>query len=479
MVKKLSLKILFVLLILFTVTLFSQNNWSERKLLSQSDSNDNPQIEIDDNGDLHAIWCEAQNVRYSYIVYSKSEDEGETWTEPYKITDNDTMKVYSTQLVVDSENNPHVSFSLARGEGSRVMYTKFDGAGWSDDYEIHTNMISKLRMTIDNNDRIYTFWISGDATSYFSQYSYSENEMWSEVDIINYEMTYVLLNTFINENNLVYTIGIRSGTKNEAYFCYYDEQTESWSECERIYTFEYDSFGDAIAVSNNGIIHTSISLDSDGNEACYTFKEGIWSTPDYLFDRDIFFKSQIFVESEIPYIFDIYSEGSNNDREYKLICSYKEKEEWVTEVVEFDSLYWINWFDTTYNQENNRSYVIYHKGISGVFDNHKIFLKSKQIEVGIEDNYELEITNYELTNYPNPFNNSTTINFKLPKTNRIKLDIYNSKGEKVKNIINNKKLLSGEQKYKFTASNLNSGVYYSVLIIGKNRKIVKKILFLK
>lgn len=47
------------------------------------------------------------------------------------------------------------------------------------------------------------------------------------------------------------------------------------------------------------------------------------------------------------------------------------------------------------------------------------------------DNYELQITNYELNNYPNPFNPTTTIEFSLQNESKIELMIYNIKGQKI------------------------------------------------
>jgi len=55
-------------------------------------------------------------------------------------------------------------------------------------------------------------------------------------------------------------------------------------------------------------------------------------------------------------------------------------------------------------------------------------------ELSSVENCELEITNYELSNYPNPFNPSTTISFELNSETdeKTELTIYNLKGQKVK-----------------------------------------------
>ena len=51
------------------------------------------------------------------------------------------------------------------------------------------------------------------------------------------------------------------------------------------------------------------------------------------------------------------------------------------------------------------------------------------------DNHELPITNYELSNYPNPFNPSTTISFSVKQNSDfVTLIIYNLKGQKVRTL---------------------------------------------
>ena len=80
-------------------------------------------------------------------------------------------------------------------------------------------------------------------------------------------------------------------------------------------------------------------------------------------------------------------------------------------------------------------------------------------------------------NFPNPFNPSTTISFSLPEESKVKLLIYNIKGELIQTLIN-KNLKSGRYQIKFDASEYSSGLYFYTLIT--NQIILsKKMLLIK
>ncbi len=57
-----------------------------------------------------------------------------------------------------------------------------------------------------------------------------------------------------------------------------------------------------------------------------------------------------------------------------------------------------------------------------------------QINSNIEVNNLVLSFNY-ISNYPNPFNPETTISFNLPEEGDVQLDIYNIKGQKVKQLV--------------------------------------------
>jgi Secretion system C-terminal sorting domain/Protein of unknown function (DUF1565) len=96
------------------------------------------------------------------------------------------------------------------------------------------------------------------------------------------------------------------------------------------------------------------------------------------------------------------------------------------------------------------------------------------VAIGIPDVFALR------QNYPNPFNPSTTIQYDLPENGKVTLTIYNSLGQTVGTLVNQKQV-AGAYDVKFNASNLASGVYlYRVTVEGtKNFVMTKKMILMK
>jgi len=76
-------------------------------------------------------------------------------------------------------------------------------------------------------------------------------------------------------------------------------------------------------------------------------------------------------------------------------------------------------------------------------------------------------TKYELgQNYPNPFNPSTQIQFALPKESRVKLEIYNTLGERITTLADETRQ-AGYYSERFDAAGLASGLYFYRLQAGE------------
>ncbi len=81
-------------------------------------------------------------------------------------------------------------------------------------------------------------------------------------------------------------------------------------------------------------------------------------------------------------------------------------------------------------------------------------------------------------NYPNPFNASTKIEFKLNKSSRINLSVYNINGREVKEILANSFYSAGYHTVNFNGKGLSSGLYFYELSTLET-KIRRKMLLIK
>jgi hypothetical protein len=78
-------------------------------------------------------------------------------------------------------------------------------------------------------------------------------------------------------------------------------------------------------------------------------------------------------------------------------------------------------------------------------------------------------------NYPNPFNPTTNIRFGLPIPGWVRLNVYNSLGQKVETLLN-KERPAGYHDIRFNGSNLASGLYFYILEAESFRQIRKMLL---
>ncbi|MFC1898291.1 FG-GAP-like repeat-containing protein [Candidatus Cloacimonadota bacterium] len=155
--------------------------------------------------------------------------------------------------------------------------------------------------------------------------------------------------------------------------------------------------------------------------------------------------------------------------------------------------------DTNINNTNNNVFTI----STGDFDNnqYKDIVFSAHIDnepyIGLVFNngdgsfqnepvnaYNELISNNDvlLTNYPNPFNPSTTIEFSIQIDSNIELSVYNIKGQNIKTIVNNE-FTKGSHSIIWngnddSGNSVSSGIYFYKLKSGNFEK-TKKMLLLK
>ena len=82
---------------------------------------------------------------------------------------------------------------------------------------------------------------------------------------------------------------------------------------------------------------------------------------------------------------------------------------------------------------------------------------------------------FAISNYPNPFNPATTINYQLPKDGMVTIKVYDILGKEVATLVNEQKS-AGYYKVDFDASKMTSGVYIAAIQASSFNKSIKLLL---
>jgi hypothetical protein len=81
----------------------------------------------------------------------------------------------------------------------------------------------------------------------------------------------------------------------------------------------------------------------------------------------------------------------------------------------------------------------------------------------------------QLSNYPNPMNQSTTIEFKLDKKENVNLAVWDECGRLIQTLAN-ENMQAGVHTIGFNRNNLKAGIYYYCLTVGDRRKTNKLVI---
>jgi parallel beta-helix repeat protein/predicted outer membrane repeat protein len=102
----------------------------------------------------------------------------------------------------------------------------------------------------------------------------------------------------------------------------------------------------------------------------------------------------------------------------------------------------------------------------------------EMIPTAVDDDIQAPSAFLLASNYPNPFNASTTISYQLPEASLVTLDIFDMLGRKIETLIDNRPNTAGEHKITWDASGHSSGTYFYRLR-AHGSSITEKMLFLK
>lgn len=82
---------------------------------------------------------------------------------------------------------------------------------------------------------------------------------------------------------------------------------------------------------------------------------------------------------------------------------------------------------------------------------------------------------YNIKNYPNPFNPSTTISYSLPQSTHVSVSVYDRLGREVQELVDQNQE-AGDHSIEFTASDLPSGIYFYRIKTSEKTEVRKMLL---
>jgi hypothetical protein len=122
--------------------------------------------------------------------------------------------------------------------------------------------------------------------------------------------------------------------------------------------------------------------------------------------------------------------------------------------------------------------AVYLVNTSVNLDNPYSGINKIDLVVGIDGhNPVTPVSHYLYQNFPNPFNPVTSINFTIPKQEKVELIVYDVLGRKVIGLLD-RVMTAGIHQIDFNGNNLASGLYFYTIRAG-NFKDIKKMILIK
>ena len=359
-----------------------------------------------------------------------------------------------------------------------INYFNENGLVWDDAVVLDVGFVNFFRsIFVKGNNLFYKY---GDQIHYVKLY---EDGTFEEGMILAYENNFLQISG--EEDN--YFVMTRSGSPFEERLYYFNDSNLMWINPWVIDQSDYLSFTPFF--EEEYFYLTGFNSPNSVNIHQYDYDRNFIEENSFSFtsynpnlqsfsayhksEKFLFFITSYFQSSDTQFSYTVYDEAGN-----QLISEFEE--------VVMERPYMEHIGDIEFSSEN--AYLVLTTGakfMEGEYErNHYIQKIDLSDYVGISENEIIQPNDpYAIGAYPNPFNPTTTISFSIPEESKIEIEIYNLKGQKVKQLVNDK-LAEGQHSIIWnsvdeTDKNVASGIYFYKLSVNGKTEAVKKCLLLK
>ncbi len=386
----------------------------------------------------------------------------------FKIEDNSNLNIAYNANIQMMDSLAHFAFAPSSNE--YLSSTIFAKDGHNDFYQTNWDLIfldyNGIGIEMDFNGN---WWEDNELNSLFQN---SPNEpllLWSDMDD-NPNVTVIspavadrfLEATFSEANN---EPGLALAQFKQILLERLDNEQKNWASCvDRTYEL-------------------SVILKRDLNLLMTFYEELYADVPNYLNEEEY---------KKFRTVLDIYIQ--------KCYVQLKEYQNAANKVIgnidsastEIEKIYALMWLESIYqlsSTDNGRASIstkydnLCANNINDFMKNMRKYQKRLDLLSETTSNNVSVPTKFAMRNYPNPFNPTTTIAFDLPKDSKVKIEIFNIKGQKVKTLVNDKYqkgihsvIWNGKNE---SEKNVGTGVYFYKLDLNGKTTAIKKCLMLK
>ena len=467
--------LLFLIPFLFAINSYSQE-WTEPVQINTLQGlNNNPDFCVDKHGTLHCVWSYKIEQNHRIIYYSKSQDDGMTWSIPENVSQNTSLWMENPHIVTDSENNIHLTYDFNTGNpgGTLIVYRKFVGQNWS---KIDT--ISKdwpgarhNRLVIDQSDKLYCFWFHDyqNGTEFYRVMDY--NQWGGIIKVYDNDDSYFLEKAIVDSLNVFHCTGYRFFNDQTSYdqeIVYSTYENLIWSDLTEVSQDYQPWVGNDIALDKELNPHivwrqtVSNTIPANDGTLYSKLNENGWAYPEIVVEDPSDQAIAIDKNNKVHIVDNEKFENGYRYVHYQLVNN-----EWVGEIIEEDTY---GNFGNIFIAKNNFIYLISGKvhSISPIY-NSSIVLRKYEITTSIENNFSPAFNSYTI--YPNPSRGNTTISYSLEETTHAEIKIYDLAGKLLKTVLDEKQapgiykiMWNGTDK---NGKEVNSGLYLIRLQAGR------------